>query len=91
MPNASEIHLPMQAHSRKQLAKWGWWLTHVRKIVRDTQPKGKLFGCSNGERMWANKKHHAKADNMFKINVSKMYITLAIGLIFLTSHMITNG
>ena len=59
----------MQAHSRKQLAKWGWWLTHVEKMVGDAQPKGKLCGCSNGERTWANKKQHAKDGKMFKINV----------------------
>ena len=59
-------------------------------MVGDTQPKGKLFGCSNGERMWANKKQHAKDGEIFKINVSKMYIALVIGLIFLTNHVIAN-
>ena len=91
MLDAGEMHLPMQAHSRKQLAKRGWWLTHVGKMVGDTQPKGKLFGCSNGKRMWANKKHHAKVGDMFKINVSKLYIALAIAPIFLINHVITNG
>ena len=65
----------------------GWWSTHVKKMVGDTQPKGKLFGCSNGERIWANKKQHAKASDMFKINVSKLYIALAIALIFLTNNV----
>ena len=60
-------------------------------MVGNTQPKGKLFGCSNGKRTWANKKQHAKDGKMFKINVSKMYIALAIALIFLTNHVITNG
>ena len=81
----------MQAHNRKQLAKRGWWSTHVKKMVGDAQPKRKLFGCSNGKRTWANKKQHAKAGDMFKINESKMYIELAIASIILTNHVITNG
>ena len=60
-------------------------------MAGDTQPKGKLFGCSNGKRTWANKKKHAKDGNMFKINVSKLYIALVIAPIFLINHMITNG
>ena len=31
------------------------------------------------------------AGDMFKINVSKLYIALVIALIFLTNHVITNG
>ena len=73
------------------MAKWGWWSTHDRKMVGEVKPKGKLFGCSNGERMLSNKKQHAKDGKIFQINVSKAYITLAIGLIFLTNHVITNG
>ena len=60
-------------------------------MVGDTQPKGKLCGCSNGERTWANKKQHGKDGKMFKINVSKMYMALAIAPIFVTNHVITNG
>ena len=60
-------------------------------MVCDAQPKGKLCGYSNGKRTWANKKQHAKDGKMFKINVSKMYIALAIAPIFLTNHVITNG
>ena len=63
----------------------------IEKMVHDARPKGKLFGCINGERMLSNKKKHAKDGEMFKINVAKMYSTLAIGLIFLTNHVITNG
>ena len=81
----------MQAHHRKQLAKQGWWSIHVGKMVGNAQPKGKLCGCSNGKRTWANKKQHAKDGKMFKINVSKMHIALAIASIFLTNHVITNG
>ena len=91
MSNVGETHLPMQGHSRKQLAKRGWWSTHIGKMVGDAQPKGELFGFINGKIMWANKKQHAKDGEMFKINVSKMYIALAIGPIFLTNHVITNG
>ena len=91
MLNVGETHLPMQAHSRKQLAKWGWWSTHVGKMVGDAQPKGKLIGCSNHKRIFSNKKQHAKDGENLKINVSKMYITLTIRSRFLTNHVITNG
>ena len=61
------------------------------KWLAKPNPRENLYGCSNGEIMSANKKQHAKAGDMFKINVSKLYIALAIAPIFLTNHVITNG
>ena len=64
--------------------------TSVKWLVTPN-PRENLYGCSNGKRRSTNKKQHAKAGDMFKINVSKLYIALAIALIFLTNHVITNG